>query len=111
MHIHLYVICGLEILLPVVALIVLSRFHKFRFTAVIAGIAGYFVVTNILIPLFAMMLGAIGMDDLFWAAHEMGSNILNLVLNAVFHDIALYLLLKLTLMNLSAKCLIALMKF
>lgn len=103
MHIHLYIICGLEILLPVLALIVLSRFHKFRFTAVVAGIAGYFLVTNILIPLFAMMLGAIGMNDVFWAAHEFGSNILNLVLNAIFHDIALYLLLKLTLMKKKAR--------
>lgn len=99
MHIQLYLISFLEIILPIAALIVLMKFHKFRFAAIIGGIAAYFLATSIVMPLITMMLSAIGMNELYWQVHEKGYQITNIILNTILQDVALYLLLKFTLKN------------
>ncbi len=99
MHIQLYLISFLEILLPIVALIVLMKFHKYRFAAIIGGIAAYFLATSIVMPLITMMLSVMGMNELYWQVHDNAYQIINIVLNTILQDVALYFLLKFTLKN------------
>ena len=81
---QLYVIGGLEILIPVIALMVLRRAHKYRISTIICGIGGYFLAVNILMAFASMMLASIGMDQAFWEKHALLSEITNIILNVNF---------------------------
>lgn len=99
MHIQLYIAAGLFILVPVVCLVILHFIHRYRFTAVIGGVAAYFVATQLLIPLISMMMATIGLGEEFWLSHRFGSEVMNVFLNSILHDLMLFLILKFTLKN------------
>jgi len=99
MHIQLYIAAGLFILVPVTCLVILHFIHRYRFTAVIGGIAAYFISTQILIPLISMMMATIGLGEEFWLSHRFGSEVMNVFMNSILHDLILFLILKFTLKN------------
>ena len=97
MHIQLYIAAGLFILVPVTCLVILHFIHRYRFTAVVGGIAAYFVSTQLLIPLLSMMMATIGMGEEFWLSHMFASEVMNVFLNSILHDLMLFVILKFTL--------------
>ncbi|MCF0136598.1 MAG: YhfC family intramembrane metalloprotease [Lachnospiraceae bacterium] len=99
MHIQIYIVSFLEVVFPLLALVLLSRLHKYRFSAVIGGIAAYYLAADILMVLVTMLLSVMGMDETFWEEHLVASSVTNVVLNALFHDLTLYLVLRFTLKN------------
>lgn len=97
MLIQLYIIGALFVLIPCAFLAIIRKMHKYRFSAIIGGIAAYYFGTQLLIPLVAMMLAQIGLGQGFWDGHSMGGDIVSIFLNSIFHDILLYGILKFTL--------------
>ena len=91
---QLYVIGGLEILIPIIALMVLRRAHKYRISTIICGIGGYFLAVNILMAFASMMLASIGMDQAFWERHALLSEITNIILNVIFQGLTLYAIMR-----------------
>lgn len=99
MSLQIYIISALEILLPIAALLVLMRVHKYRLAAVIGGIAAYYLSSEILLSIVTMMLSAVGFNQLYWSMHETAGSVLNVILNSLFHNICLYIILRFTLKN------------
>ena len=91
---QLYIIGALEILLPVIALFVLRKKNKFRFSSVVSGIGSYFLAANILTSTFIMFLSSLGVSQTFWTNHVLISNIVNVTLQVVFQNITLFLVMK-----------------
>lgn len=91
---QLYVVGGVEILLPVIALIVLRRIHKYRIASVISGIGSYFLAANLLMSMVSMLLASVGLDQQFWLNHELISEIVNVILNVLLQNLTIYLVMK-----------------
>lgn len=91
---QLYVIGGVEILLPVMVLIFLRKTHKYRVSSVISGIGSYFLVTNILMGMFGMLMTSIGLTADFWQGHAVLYEVINLILNVSLQNLTLYLIMK-----------------
>lgn len=91
---QLYLIGGIEILVPVMFLILYRRSHKFRISSVISGIGSYFLASNILMGTFSMFMASAGLDQQFWTNHSFLSNIVNVLLNVVFSNITIFLVMK-----------------
>lgn len=91
---QLYIIGGIEILVPVLALIFLRKAHKYRVSSVISGIGSYFLAANVLMSMVSMLLASVGLDQQFWQEHGVISEIVNVVLNVIFQNITLYLVMK-----------------
>ena len=98
-QILLYIVAGLDILIPMMALVILYIRHKFRLTSLLGGIAAYFFTCEIFIPGFTVIMSAIGLSEAFWAEHAILAEIINVVLNVLIGDLALYLILRFTLKN------------
>ena len=91
---QLYILAALYVLLPVAALVLLRLRHKFRLTSVIGGVAGFFLAMRILMTVLNMLLTALGVTTEFWESHETLNRILNILVNALFQNLSLYLILK-----------------
>lgn len=91
---QLYVIGALEILLPLIALIVLYKKHKFRISSVISGIGSYILAANLLTGTFIMFLSSLGLDQEFWNQHTVISDIVNVVIQVIFQNITLFLVMR-----------------
>lgn len=94
---QLYIIGGVEILLPILVLIFLRKAHKYRISSVISGIGSYFLATNILMGMFSMLMSSVGLTIDFWKSHETLYNIINMLLNVVLQNLTLYFVMKLVL--------------
>lgn len=91
---QLYIIGGLEILLPIIFLLLLGRSHKFRISSVISGIGGYFLVNSILMGSFMMFLSSFGLNEQFWQNHKIISEVVYLLFTVVFQNATIFLIMK-----------------
>lgn len=98
-QILLYLAAGLDVLIPMTALVILFIRHRFRLTSVLGGIAAYFFTCEIFIPGFTVIMSAIGLGEAFWSEHAILAEIINVLLNVLIGDLALYLILRFTLKN------------
>ena len=91
---QLYVIGALEILIPIIALIVLRKKNKFRISSVVSGIGSYFLAANVLTSTFIMFLSSLGVSQNFWISYPMIANVVNVVLQVIFQNITIFLVMK-----------------
>ncbi len=91
---QLYVIGALEILIPIIALMVLHKKHKFRFSSVISGIGCYFLAANLLTGTFIMFLSSLGLNESFWNNHPTIANMANVIIQVIFQNITIYLAMR-----------------
>lgn len=92
--VQLYIIAGLEALVPVILLIILRRRHRYRFSSVVAGIASYFIAITILQGSFTTTLAYFGMDDAYWAEHGLAMQIVDIVTSVLFQNVVMYLIMR-----------------
>ena len=91
---QLYVIGALEILFPIIALIALRRKNKFRISSVVCGIGSYFLAANVLTSTFIMFLSSLGVSQNFWISYPLVADIVNVVLQVIFQNITIFLVMK-----------------
>ena len=91
---QLYVIGALEILIPIIALIVLRKKNKFRISSVVSGIGSYFFFFFVLTSTFIMFLSSLGVSQNFWISYPMIANVVNVVLQVIFQNITIFLVMK-----------------
>ena len=91
---QLYVIGALEILIPIIALMVLHRKHKFRISSVISGIGSYFLAANLLTGTFIMFLSSLGLGESFWNNYPLIADLVNVIIQVIFQNITIFLVMK-----------------
>ena len=91
---QLYIIGGIDILLPVITLIVLRRIHTYRISSVISGVGSYFIAANFLMGLVGMILSEVGITSEFWNNNPVIYEIVNGVLNAILQSATLFLVMR-----------------
>lgn len=97
--VQLYIIAGLEALVPVFLLIILRMRHRYRFSSVVAGIATYFIAITILQGSFTTTLSYFGMDDAFWAKHGLAMQLVDIITNVLFQNVVMFLIMRFALKN------------
>ena len=91
---QLYIIGGINILLPVIALVILRRLHTYRISSIICGIGSYFIAANFLMGLVGMILSEIGITSEFWNDNPIASIITQGALSAVLQSFILFIVLR-----------------
>lgn len=91
---QLYVIGALEILIPIIALMILLKKHKFRFSSVISGIGCYFLAANLLTGTFIMFLSSLGLNEHFWNSFPRIADLANVLIQVTFQNVVIYLAMK-----------------